>query len=418
MSAAKRKKPETLTDQPIIPPKKSETTQITNNWKITTINVRGLNDSFKTERLFEYLQENDITMTGITETWLAPRSIIRDHQDQYITYTTIPNEKNYFGTGVGIIIKKELDKHIYKKNTFEDRGIYIDMAFKRNTKLRIITIYNPANASKDLITRANLHDWLIHAINEATNHKMFTIVMGDFNATHDPILDTNKFCPPKSPNMLFETLTSFNFIDTFRSIHPSKKEFTWVRNGAGRRLDYIWMSPHFSNLIIDSYTENTSTIIDSDHKFVTTSLDPKNFLLSRPTNHKHEVKTFINCKESTPKQWSNFKKETEKNLPNLIQHSQHPSPSTLWNKIQDIITKAMFTNLKKTKQNKVRRNFSKSLKNSKQTEKIKTISKIYKKYIQWAVNPHARTPSNKEEILRLTAVLNKHNIELLTPTYI
>src|SRR4051794_37408435 len=97
--------PKKLTNTPNNTPKEIITTQTADSWKTTTINVRGLNDPLKCEKLFEYLYENDIDITGITETWLAPRSRIQDHQERYTTYTTVSEDSNYFGTGVGIILK-------------------------------------------------------------------------------------------------------------------------------------------------------------------------------------------------------------------------------------------------------------------------------------------------------------------------
>ena len=45
------------------------------------------------------------------------------------------------GSGVGIIINKELGKHISKVYRFKDRIIYIDLLFKEKNKIRILNLY-------------------------------------------------------------------------------------------------------------------------------------------------------------------------------------------------------------------------------------------------------------------------------------
>jgi hypothetical protein len=120
--------------------------------------------------------------------------------------------------------------------------------------------------------------------------------------------------PPSSPNLhkktnpIFKTLTAYQHEDSFRLLFPHKKEFTWIRNGTGRRLDYIWISYQLSGNILDSFTEPSSTIIDSDHKFVSTILNINTIQQTKLANYKNERQSYIDCNNSTPIQWKKFQK--------------------------------------------------------------------------------------------------------------
>jgi exonuclease III/ribonuclease HI len=394
-----------------------ETNDNIHQWKITTINVKGINDTLKSDRLFDYINENKIDITGITETWLGPNKSLKDVSGNYSTYTTTPNPNSYYGTGVGLILKNKYTKHIYKKQFYTDRGICIDMAFKRNTKIRVINIYNPANINQDLEIRRELHHWLKSLLSEATSKNIITMVMGDFNAIHDPLLDTNKNTNPKKPNILFETLTSYCFTDTFRHLHPNKKEFTWIGKGAGRRLDYIWTSAHLSHRILDAYTEYTSTIIDSDHKFVTAILDMGFIQHTKLANHKHERQKYINCKESTPKQWSNFEQETEKHFRILLETRNIPTTTTLlWGKFKEIIINGMNSSLKKSFHNKFRPNPYNTKFNSTAGKKLKLISKLYKLYVRW-VTHQDRTTAFRNQISELVTTIQHLDLKINQPPF-
>ena len=77
---------------------------------------------------------------------------------------------NSLGAEVGIMVKNELSKHIYKVHKSKGRLIAIDMKFKGHSDVRIINIYMKSNDAKK----------------EQCKDNKKLIVMGDFNA--DPAI--------------------------------------------------------------------------------------------------------------------------------------------------------------------------------------------------------------------------------------
>ena len=86
------------------------------NWKIGTLNVKGINKDEKFDDMLDWINQEHLDITIITETKLHPSNAYHNFTSKnkkYISYWTIdPNHTK--GSGVGIIINKNtLGKHIY-----------------------------------------------------------------------------------------------------------------------------------------------------------------------------------------------------------------------------------------------------------------------------------------------------------------
>ena len=73
-------------------------------------------------------------------------------------------------------------------------------------------------------------------------------------------------------------IQTFGLIDTWRTLFPSDKEYTWSTNKppSARRLDYIFASESLACFVANS---EIKTICYSDHRLVTTTfeLSPFNY---------------------------------------------------------------------------------------------------------------------------------------------
>src|SRR6266496_4698652 len=118
-----------------------------NNWKISTINVKGMNNTEKFDDIMSWIIHNDFDATILIETKL--RLILATfnsskYQKNYISYWTIDPEHTK-GSGVTIITKKNtIGNHIYRHQLSKGRCITLYCKFKGKKTITITRIYGPA----------------------------------------------------------------------------------------------------------------------------------------------------------------------------------------------------------------------------------------------------------------------------------
>jgi ribonuclease HI len=383
-------------------------------WNISTINVRGLNDPLKQERLFSFLSEYNFDFCGITETWLKPANYIKDPYNNFQIISTTPDPDNYFGTGVSLAIQNEWTKHIFQKKMHKNRGIMIDLSLKKGKKIRIIVVYYPANPQNKKEESSSLFAWTKETITEALRKQYHIITMGDLNTISDPLLDSNSATPSAIKNPTIELFTTLNFTDTFRYINPGEKTYTWIKKGAGRRLDYIWTSDTLTSAIIDSTHEPMSTTIDSDHKLVSTILNMGPIENKKLANYKNETQTFIDFKNSTGKQWDTFTNKVEIYCQELNAKTPSATIDQLWTWFKDNIMLIGKQTLKIRKVKKHSKYTTKNYNNNK-TKNLRNISTLYKTFTKWTCNPETQTQENRDIINNTLADVQTIYPSLLNP---
>jgi hypothetical protein len=136
----------------------------THTWKIITHNIQGFNDPTKRTIWNNYCSKNNIDIAIITETQI--NKLTNTQYWKFKEYDTFWNN-NSKGSGILLMIKKNIGRHISKTHTFPGRGICIDLNFTNNIRICIIAIYYPATSGPE---RKELTQWLTNLIQEA-NHK-------------------------------------------------------------------------------------------------------------------------------------------------------------------------------------------------------------------------------------------------------
>ena len=119
---------------------------IKNTFKITTINVAGINNNLKQEQIMNFMIINKIQILGLSETKLkdsVSENIYKNNQD--VTAWWSNDDENHFSTGVAIIMKKDIAKYVVKVNRYKGRIIHVIMLIKGKIRLSIIQIYNQAH---------------------------------------------------------------------------------------------------------------------------------------------------------------------------------------------------------------------------------------------------------------------------------
>ena len=87
-----------------------------NTWKIATINVKGINNTSKFDDLMEWIMNNNIDITIVTETKINQVNAffkIKKYQKSYDSFWNLDKDAPK-GSGVDVILKKDtVRKHIY-----------------------------------------------------------------------------------------------------------------------------------------------------------------------------------------------------------------------------------------------------------------------------------------------------------------
>lgn len=138
--------------------------------------------------VIDLMGEKNINILGLSETSLLIREsshVYKNNTNDFISYFT--NSEDFRGSGTGILITKELNKHVFNRYEFKGRIILLDMAFKGNLKLCLIQCYLPGKQHSDLIIN-EYHTEIKRLIGEAKNRKYEIILMGDFNLYYDTYL--------------------------------------------------------------------------------------------------------------------------------------------------------------------------------------------------------------------------------------
>src|SRR5579871_4734631 len=126
---------------------KNENTQDKSlTFRITTLNVRGLNNKSKQTLLIDHMEEYNIQIMGVSETNLSEKTskLIYDRNRIYHAYFAADDEQSR-GAGVGIIITKQYNKYVRKCNSYKGRAVYIDLYIRGRQNIRIIQVYVNAN---------------------------------------------------------------------------------------------------------------------------------------------------------------------------------------------------------------------------------------------------------------------------------
>src|SRR6266542_3794758 len=108
------------------------------------------------------------------------------------------------------------------------------------------------------------------------------VIVGDFNAMADSALDRHQRLHDSStPDAsrhhtnnnkiglkIINWLKGKGFVDTFRECYPLTRAYTWTNGTSLTRIDYIWLSASWSQMLLDASILDSQLITDSDHRIV------------------------------------------------------------------------------------------------------------------------------------------------------
>ncbi|CAB4375485.1 unnamed protein product [Rhizophagus irregularis] len=242
--------------------------------KIAVLNICTLTE-YKLNNIFDYIRKNGIDIMGITETQKADKEINFFNADK-AGYKIISHNdnKNAIGKGVMLIIRNNLEKHIFNIEKINGRILIVDFSFKNNKKLRLILFYNLAShrTGEDINNKINMNTQVIKQIKIAKSKKMEIICCGDFNLQYRRFKkrQDNKQSIPKMLK-IFQKLEDLNLWDIHKETYDMDhtKEIMTYFGRFNSRIDYIWISENLFTKTSNAKIINIRDIIKTDHALLT-----------------------------------------------------------------------------------------------------------------------------------------------------
>lgn len=189
---------------------------------ILSINVRGLNDKRKREKVFYWLRKQNVDIIALQETHLGGKSDEWKWKREWNNKSVWTNVSKS-SKGVAILTGKQ--SKIELINTKQDpngRLISVDVK-SQGEKLRIVNVYAPNNDQERKKFIQNEIE--SHVTKEGKN-----ILVGDFNCTLgilDRIGNVNRI--EQGREELVNLMSRLNLVDVFREIFPNKREYTYFK---------------------------------------------------------------------------------------------------------------------------------------------------------------------------------------------
>lgn len=240
--------------------------------KLISWNVNGYRANIK-KGFADFFKEVDADIFAIQETKMQENQ--KDIAfDGYYEYWNDADKKGYSGT---LVYTKVLPLNVtygLPNNLYNDEGRMITLEFEN---FYFITTYVP-NAKRDLSRldyRMDYEDNVRKYYDSLQKNKP-VILCGDLNVAHEAIDLKNPKPNQKNAGYTVEErgklseLLSIGFLDTFRTLHPTKVEYSWwsyMRQARDRnigwRLDYFLVTNSLEKQL--SKAEILTEIQGSDH---------------------------------------------------------------------------------------------------------------------------------------------------------
>ena len=229
--------------------------------KISSTNVRGINDFQKRRDIFQYLRQQkfqifclqDTHFTGSLEPYISAEwggEVI------YSSYTS--NAR-----GVCILFNNGFEYKIYSSKC-DTNGNYIILDLEiEGKRFTLINLYGPNDDSPNFYTD------IIEKMQEYENDTC--MICGDFNLVQDQTLDTYNYVSvnnPKAKECILTIKEDLSLVDPFRELHEQMKRYTWRKPTPIKqaRLDFFLITenlmPSVQKVdILPSYRSDHSTVV-------------------------------------------------------------------------------------------------------------------------------------------------------------
>ncbi|KAI7815879.1 Endonuclease/exonuclease/phosphatase [Gamsiella multidivaricata] len=233
---------------------------------------------------------------------------------------------NHHGKGVGLLITHDWFKFLISSSHDENgRGVMALFGFKRGLQLAVINCYVPTLSSDTRVEHNRIILWVKNQVESLRTKGVRVILLGDFNGVVNPSIDRSSTDHTSTvPELsLFTWLTTRNFTDSFRLLHPTTPLFCNSSRVKGsravvNRLDMVWVSNDLAGFLLEVKSSHLVAPIRSDHALVAATFDVHT--LVSPTPHHIQSAHCVKSKKilvdaASEEQWSDFSSQVEEFLP-------------------------------------------------------------------------------------------------------
>src|SRR6266542_3939810 len=377
--------------------------------RFATLNVRGLNDTDKQDTLMDMIQDLKLDVLGISETNLKASASkhFSNRLSNHVFYSTAADNNKLLGIGTGLIISKELNRHIQRFETYTNRACFVDLFFRGNNRMRLIQVYlHASHIPQNRTEITQLHNTIDHWIDEGNKGQFKVLVMGDFNLNTENYYREN-LTTAKWKYQIMNTLHQNNFRDSIPFFQDEFENIGTFINprGPNTRIDYIWINEDLLLNLINS-TVLDVIYIKTDHRMVTLSLFKEDFFRQASLNKirqrhrtmkKNKRQIFL-YQDMESDDWEEYTNETRKIWENdhlMIQNfgSHHDSEdfkqerlNQEWNRLQNSILNAANAKIKSKPISCCPTNRTTDLQASQLHNDLKFITRVYMRISKWIKN--------------------------------
>ena len=229
------------------------------------------------------------------------------------------------------MIRNHIQPHIHNILTHNGGAIALDVFFKHDYKLRIISVYlSSTNSSDQKATQDKVKGWIQQAL--ATN--LHPIILGDFNANNDTTISS------ATKYQLLNYLHSINLYDLAN--YSNNTHSTWQSTRYQNRIDYIWANDSLISYLHKFELDNSLSSTNSDHQIlISTWKFP--FAISKIRNKNRCKRRTYNYKSMTKENWEEFTNQVKTNMTDYRVPTTTDTTESLehtWHKIDTCIIKA------------------------------------------------------------------------------
>ena len=290
------------------------------NIKLCSLNVRGLRNKDKREKMFCWLKDQQYDIILLQETH-STSDIKNQWMDEWGNLSFFSGIKSN-SQGAAILINKNVKCEIVNYfDIFKGRLQALEIRIN-DRNITIINIYGPNNDEISLFEK--LEEFLL------LNNDKSIIVGGDFNTILDIEKDRKNGARETHKNIrkkLESIINTNNLIDVWRVQHPNAQKFTWHSNTKPviySRLDYFLITDNIINSI------NKSEIkvgYNTDHSIITLNMDfikidkgPGFFKINNSILLQNEYQLII-----------------KNSIQDIVIINKESNPNTLWELIKGLI---------------------------------------------------------------------------------
>jgi len=236
------------------------------NLSLASININSFNNSYKA--LPSFLNANNVDILLLQETHRLDCNNIQPWLDKHnlSLFSNAPGMEadHHFKSGTAILLYHSTMQALNPttQNIVANRIQILTFTFNQQQFLLANVYLQSGKSSENKCKREELLKILEKYLETQTFDHF--ILAGDFNMTLHAIDTTSEISKGKDYHGLKTILKRHNLKDSYRSIHPNNKTFSYVRHNTPSRLDRFYTTENLTNQLCRA---EYIPITFSDHSF-------------------------------------------------------------------------------------------------------------------------------------------------------